>query len=287
MRIRVPASSANLGPGFDSCGIAVSYYLQLEIGEEQANWEIIHQLGDEIPADEENMLVKTALRLAPSLVPRKIKMTTEIPVARGLGSSSSVIVAGIELANRLGSLGLTLEDKLKIATEIEGHPDNVAPAMCGGFVTASFYQNELHYEKHYFPECDLVAVIPHEEFLTSESRGLLPQEIPFSKAVAQSAIANVMVAAIVKGDLDVAGKMMEKDLFHEPYRAGKVPCLREVREIAHGAQAYGTFLSGAGPTVLTLIAPERTEKFIKALGALGEGYTIDSLHVDTDGVQFF
>lgn len=113
MKIRVPATSANLGPGFDSCGIALSQYLYIEVIEDSKNWLITHNLEDEIPTNEENLLIKTALQVAPKLTPKHLKMTSDIPLARGLGSSSSVIVAGIELANRLGNLNLSLRDRSK------------------------------------------------------------------------------------------------------------------------------------------------------------------------------
>lgn len=129
MRITVPATSANVGPGFDSVGIAVSKYLTIDVLEAQENWWIEHDLGEEIPSNEENLLLQTALQVASDLPPHRLKMTSEVPLARGLGSSSSVIVAGIELANQLGKLSLSDEDKLEIATKIEGHPDNVAPAI--------------------------------------------------------------------------------------------------------------------------------------------------------------
>ena len=137
MRITVPATSANVGPGFDSVGIAVSKYLTIDVLEAQENWWIEHDLGEEIPSNEENLLLQTALQVASDLPPHRLKMTSEVPLARGLGSSSSVIVAGIELANQLGKLTLSDEDKLEIATKIEGHPDNVAPAIFGNLVVAS------------------------------------------------------------------------------------------------------------------------------------------------------
>ena len=110
MKIQVPATSANLGPGFDSCGIALAKYLVIEVIKPQYKWEIVHHLGPEIPSDESNLLIQTALSIAPYLVPHKLKMISDIPLTRGLGSSSSVIIAGIELANRLANLNLSEED---------------------------------------------------------------------------------------------------------------------------------------------------------------------------------
>ena len=129
MKIIVPATSANIGPGFDSVGVAVSKYLTIEVLEERDEWLIEHDLNPRIPKDKRNLLIKVALQLAPNLQPYRLKMTSDIPLARGLGSSSSVIVAGIELANQLGKLDLTDDEKLDWANKIEGHPDNVAPAI--------------------------------------------------------------------------------------------------------------------------------------------------------------
>lgn len=287
MKIRVPATSANLGPGFDSCGIALSQYLTINVLENSDTWIIEHELGSDIASDETNLLLQTALKLAPNLMPKVLKMTSDIPMARGLGSSSSVIVAGIELANRLGQLNLSQQEKLQIATEIEGHPDNVAPAICGDFVVASYVDGKVHYVKHHFPQCDVIAFSPMTHLLTSESRSVLPTELPYKEAVQASAIANVMIAAILNGNLPLAGQMMEQDRWHEAYRKELVPHLDEIRRLAHEVGAYGAFLSGAGPTVLILSPEEKTNKMVKSLEKLDSTAEINVLSVDTEGVQYF
>lgn len=287
MKIRVPATSANLGPGFDSCGIALSQYLFIEVLEDSEEWLISHNLEEDIPADENNLLVQTALQIAPKLQPKHLKMTSDIPLARGLGSSSSVIVAGIELANRLANLNLSLRDRIQIATEIEGHPDNVAPAICGDFVVASYVHGDVTYVKHHFPECDVIAYVPKEELLTTKSRNVLPETIPFREAVEASAIANVMIAAILNGNLPLAGKMMEKDRWHEQYRKTLVPHLEKIRILGHEEGAFGAFLSGAGPTVLVLTPAEKTKAICRRLKKLQTNASIEVLSIDQEGVQFF
>lgn len=142
MKITVPATSANIGPGFDSVGVAVSKYLTIEVLEPADAWHIEHDLGD-IPSDENNLLISTALQVKSDLQPHKLVMTSDIPLARGLGSSSSVIVAGIELVNQLADLQLSDDDKLDIATKIEGHPDNVAPAILGILLWPLMWTNML------------------------------------------------------------------------------------------------------------------------------------------------
>ena len=285
MRITVPATSANVGPGFDSVGIAVSKYLTIDVLEAQENWWIEHDLGEEIPSNEENLLLQTALQVASDLPPQRLKMTSEVPLARGLGSSSSVIVAGIELANQLGKLSLSDEDKLEIATKIEGHPDNVAPAIFGNLVVASYVDQQTNHLVLSFPECALVAFVPNYELKTSDSRNVLPSEWTYKEAVAASSIANVAIAALAKGDLRVAGKAIEADRFHERYRQQLVAEFPQVKEVAHQHDAYATYLSGAGPTIMTLLPVEHAEAFAKDLKSKGLNGQVFSLNIDTTGVK--
>ena len=285
MRITVPATSANVGPGFDSVGIAVTRYLTIDVLEAQENWWIEHDLGGEIPSDEDNLLLQTALQVASDLSPHRIKMVSEVPLARGLGSSSTVIVAGIELANQLGKLSLSDEDKLEIATKIEGHPDNVAPAIFGNLVVASYVDQQTNHLVLPFPECALVAFVPNYELKTSDSRNVLPSEWTYKEAVAASSIANVAIAALAKGDLRVAGKAIEADRFHERYRQQLVAEFPQVKDIAHQHEAYATYLSGAGPTIMTLLPVEHAEAFAKDLESKGLNGQVFSLKIDTTGVK--
>lgn len=285
MKIIVPATSANVGPGFDSVGIAVTRYLTIEVLEPADAWFIEHDLGAGIPTDEKNLLLSTALSIAPAIQPHHIKMTSEVPLARGLGSSSSVIVAGIELANQLANLQLSDAEKLRIATKIEGHPDNVAPAIFGNLVVASYIGEDVQYVTADFPTCDLVAFVPSYQLKTSDSRNVLPTEWSYKEAVAASSVANVAIAALLKGDLVTAGRSIELDHFHERYRQSLVKEFPQVKEVAHQHDAYATYLSGAGPTIMNLLAPEHTAAFVAALEKLGLEGQIFQLKIDTFGVR--
>ena len=285
MKIIVPATSANVGPGFDSVGIAVTRYLTIEVLEPADAWLIEHDLGAGIPTDEKNLLLSTALSIAPAIQPHHIKMTSEVPLARGLGSSSSVIVAGIELANQLANLQLSDAEKLRIATKIEGHPDNVAPAIFGNLVVASYIGEDVQYVTADFPTCDLVAFVPSYQLKTSDSRNVLPTEWSYKEAVAASSVANVAIAALLKGDLVTAGRSIELDHFHERYRQSLVKEFPQVKEVAHQHDAYATYLSGAGPTIMNLLAPEHAAAFVAALEKLGLDGQIFQLKIDTFGVR--
>lgn len=283
MRITVPATSANVGPGFDSVGVAVFKYLTIEILEPSEKWEVLHNLGD-VPSDETNLLITTALQVKADLQPHRIKMVSDIPLARGLGSSSSVIVAGIELANQLAHLQLSADEKLVIATKIEGHPDNVAPAIFGNLVISSYVDEKVNSAVAAFPEASFVAFIPNYELKTSDSRNVLPNEFPYKEAVAASSIANVAIAALLTGDLEKAGKAIEADLFHERFRQKLVKEFAPIKEAAHEVGAYATYLSGAGPTIMTLAPKAKEAELVERLEALALDGEVVALYVDTKGV---
>lgn len=285
MKIIVPATSANVGPGFDSVGVAVTKYLEIQVCEEREEWMIEHQLGKWIPRDERNLLLKIALQIVPDLQPRRLKMVNDIPLARGLGSSSSVIVAGIELANQLGNLKLTDHDKLQLATKIEGHPDNVAPAIYGNLVIASSVEGQVSAVVAPFPECAFLAYIPNYELRTRDSRGVLPKKLSYKEAVAASSIANVAIASLLTGDMVKAGQAIESDLFHERYRQELVREFATIKKVAKRNGAYATYLSGAGPTVMVLADPDKMPKIKAELEKQPFKGKLHELQVDTQGVR--
>ena len=285
MKIIVPATSANVGPGFDSVGVAVTKYLEIQVCEEREEWMIEHQLGKWIPRDERNLLLKIALQIVPDLQPRRLKMISDIPLARGLGSSSSVIVAGIELANQLGNLKLSDHDKLQLATKIEGHPDNVAPAIYGNLVIASSVEDQVSAVVAPFPECAFLAYIPNYELRTRDSRGVLPRKLSYKEAVAASSIANVAIAALLTGDMVKAGQAIESDLFHERYRQDLVREFATIKKVAKKNGAYATYLSGAGPTVMVLADPDKMPKIKAELEKQPFKGKLHDLQVDKEGVR--
>lgn len=284
MKIIVPATSANIGPGFDSVGVALSKYLEIVIMEPSKDWFIEHDLGENIPIDASNLLIKTALRVTSTIQPHRIKMISDVPLARGLGSSSSVIVAGIELANQLANLNLTADEKLAIATEIEGHPDNVAPAIFGNLVISSYLNQKVSSIVADFPETAFIAFIPNYELKTSDSRGVLPSELSYKEAVAASSVANVAIAALLTGDLVKAGQAIQGDLFHERFRQQLVKEFSPIKALAKKEGAYATYLSGAGPTVMVLASKDKEETILAGLKALQLDGQVCSLRVDTNGV---
>ena len=292
MKIIVPATTANIGLGFDSIGIAVDLYLTLTVVEPSHEWKIEHPFGEAVPSNQENLIIETALAVCPTLQPHHLVCESDIPMTRGLGSSSSAIVAGIELANQLANLNLTPQQKVEWATKLEGHPDNVAPAILGGLVVATYDEEsqEVDYlQKEIHSDIQGIALIPDFELSTKASRQVLPSEFVYSQAVQASSRSNVLVAALWQEDWENVSRIVEKDLFHEPYRETLIPFLTPVRKLAKEKEAIGTYLSGAGPTVMVLSSKDKSTTIVEHLqehlpSELGN-YNIQVLTVDQLGVR--
>jgi homoserine kinase len=286
LRITVPATSANVGPGFDSIGVALNRYLILEI-EESDEWKFIPQSDAvaSVPTNKENLIYQTAARVANEfgcLLPGgyKVKIISDIPMARGLGSSAAAIVAGIELANELCQLGLSKKDKLRIASRYEGHPDNVGAALFGGMVIGCHLQDDTHFiHIPALPNIEAIVVIPPYELKTKDARSVLPNEFSYANAVEASAVSNVLVASLLTGDWDTAGKMMDRDLFHQPYRSSLISRFTEIRETAKSNGAFGVAISGAGPTVICFAEEGNGDAVTEALKRNFSTYDIQKLRI--------
>ncbi|MDD6407537.1 MAG: homoserine kinase [Lactobacillus equicursoris] len=285
MQIKVPASSANLGPGFDSIGVAISLYLTIDVLEETDHWVVDHNLGD-LPRDEKNMIVASALKIKPDLAPRHLRVKSDIPLAHGLGSSSSAIVGGIELADKLGGMHLAPHEKIELASQLEGHPDNVAPTILGSLVVGCKVNGHFTAVKAPVPPFAMIAYIPAYNLKTSDARAVLPKELSFKDAVQASAVANTAVAALFAQDYEKAGELMEADLFHERYRSKLVPELEIIRNVGHSHGAVATYLSGAGPTVMSLVDPQHISDFIDAVREAGLKDEIRRLEVAPRGAYW-
>lgn len=285
MQIKVPASSANLGPGFDSIGVAISLYLTIDVLEETDHWVVDHDLGD-LPRDEKNMIVASALKIKPDLAPRHLRVESDIPLAHGLGSSSSAIVGGIELADKLGGMHLAPHEKIELASQLEGHPDNVAPTILGSLVVGCKVNGHFTAVKAPVPPFAMIAYIPAYNLKTSDARAVLPKELSFKDAVQASAVANTAVAALFAQDYEKAGELIEADLFHERYRSKLVPELEIIRNVGHSHGAVATYLSGAGPTVMSLVDPQHISDFIDAVREAGLKDEVRRLEVAPRGAYW-
>ncbi len=271
IKVRVPATSANVGAGFDSLGLAVSLYNEFTF-EEADKLEIISLDGVLIPTGPSNLVYRSAKAVFDQLdIPMpglRITQQNAIPMARGLGSSSSCIVAGILGANAMLGNKLTPRQMLTMATGIEGHPDNVAPAMLGGFVTSVFDEGQVYsVKKQIDTSLVFAAFIPNFKLLTEKARAALPQNVSHKDAVYNLSRAALATAAFCDGDYELLG-VATKDKLHQQYRLPLIPGGDEIFAMANDLGAYATYISGAGPTIMAVVNKEDELFFERAEAAM-------------------
>lgn len=246
--VRVPASSANLGPGYDAMAAAVSLYLDLEV--EECGEFSLDPGGLDVSTGRNNLIVRAFESLHPA-DGICFRLRSEIPLSRGLGSSASAIVAGLFAADHLFELALSREEMLVRATELEGHPDNVAAAIYGGFVVCGSDADGAPLAARFDPPDGLegIAVIPPDKVSTRLAREAIPAEIPLADAVANVSAAAQLVLGLQGADLDLVARGLG-DRIHQPRRRHLYPRSMEIVDAATELGALGATISGAGPTVL-------------------------------------
>ena len=259
--IRVPASSANLGPGYDSFAAALALHLEVEV-EETGTFAVETTL--DVPRDRSNLIVRAFERLHPA-DGFTFRVTSQIPLSGGLGSSASAIVAGLVAADHLFELDA---DLFALASELEGHPDNVGAALCGGVVVCAD-GDVVRIEPP--PELEAVVVVPHEPVRTADARAALPGEVPIEEAVFNVAHGALLMLGLARGDLELLGRGLA-DRLHQPRRAHLYPRSMELVRRALELGAIGASISGAGPTVLLWSHYERTGGLMAAVRREVEGW---------------
>jgi homoserine kinase len=256
--VRVPASSANLGPGYDSLAAALSLNLEVDV-QETGEFAVDCDIPG-IPTDRSNLLVQAFERLHPA---DGISFTirSEIPLTGGLGSSAAAIVAGLVAADHMFELDAPLFEH---ATALEGHPDNVAAALYGGFVICGDDGPPARFDPA--PGLEAVVAIPPERVATADARAALPAEVPIEDAVFNVAHSALLVLGLARGDLDLIARGLA-DQIHQPRRAHLYPRSMELLERARDLGAVGASISGAGPTVLFWCHWQQTGPLFEALRA--------------------
>jgi homoserine kinase len=287
--VRVPATSANLGPGFDSFGLALGLYDDVTVRtmEFGVGLEITGEGADTLPRDETHLLVRSARacleRLGVGHVGLQVSCTNRIPHGRGLGSSSAAIVAGVSAARALvegGEKQLDDDALLGLACELEGHPDNVAACLRGGFTVAwTTPAGPRVISRTPDPGIVPVVFIPSTELATTRARGLLPATVPHADAAANAARAGLLVAAMIS-DPSLLFAATE-DRLHQDYRRPAMPASLELMESLR-AQGVAATISGAGPTVLALA---NAADLYRVGAAAGPGWRVERLAVDTVGAS--
>ncbi len=302
--VKVPATTANLGPGFDSLGLALPIYNTITVEETimpgtGIEINIIDETNEQdiisIPTDENNIVYKAIELLYNSIgqTPSELKITirTQIPIARGLGSSAAVIVGGLLAANEL--LGRPADEAalLSIATEIENHPDNITPALVGGFVVSSLEDDgSVVYSKMNWPkDWNITVCIPDYELSTSIARSVLPAEVPMKDAIFNLKHTAMLVQAVNTHDEKLM-KIALDDRLHQQYRERLIPGLKEIKDaLKHEENVMGVVISGAGPSVLVISYGNNLDKIRNTVSHVWDELNVKSkiltLKVEENGSQ--
>lgn len=292
IKIQIPATSANLGAGFDALGLALNYYNYVDIAE--TDGVFIESLdGTDIPKDTSNLVYDSARTLydicGKKLAGLEIRQVNNIPMARGLGSSSACIIAGLVGANQLLGEPMGLDDLVNLAAQIEGHPDNTAPALLGGIVTAVFDGRMVHWVKQeVFTTLKFVVAVPDFELKTERARECLPKEISHRDAVYNLSRAALFSASLLTGKYENLRTAVH-DRLHQPYRMALIPCGQEVFDTFYSLGAYAAYLSGAGPSLMAIVDADNEYfcgKLRFALDKMGlEAWEVHELHIDNVGTR--
>ncbi|MBD5587074.1 homoserine kinase [Clostridium botulinum] len=288
VEVRVPATSANIGPGFDCLGVAVNMYNKFFV-EEIEEGLIFEGCADKFK--NENNLIYVAMKKCFDKIGYKptglrIKIESDIPVSRGLGSSAACVVGGIVSANELAGGALNKKELLDLAVEVEGHPDNVNPAFCGG-MTASISDNrEVIYSKVKVSEgIKFCALIPDFTLSTEKARAVLPKSIDYKDGIFNVGRTALMISALNNGDFHLI-KYACKDKLHQDYRAKLIENFYSIKEECEKLNSLGVFLSGAGPTIMVMLREEDKDfsKNIKSfLETLKNKWEVRELKIDKLG----
>jgi homoserine kinase len=268
VRVRVPASSANLGPGFDCFAAALGLFLELDVSEAE-QFELVSEL--DVPHDRTNLAVAAFERILPASGYR-FELRSQIPLSGGLGSSAAAIVAGLLAADRLSGGGGEL---LALATELEGHPDNVAAALFGGVVVCA---DAVPHRFDAPAGLEALLVVPREPVATAQARAALPGQVPLADAVYNTAHGALLMLGLATGELELVARGLG-DRLHQPYRASLYPRSAELLAGASALGALGASISGAGPTVLVWVERAAAGDVARALHERAAGWA-DVLRVE-------
>jgi homoserine kinase len=259
--VRAPATTANLGPGFDCAGAALDLWNELEVLPAEPGEPLVELEGEgleEIPTDESHLALR-AFALGASLDGHRFRFVNRIPLERGLGSSAATVAAGLVAGLIVGGRDLSSDDVLELALPLEGHADNLAPAMLGG-VCLTWKAGGRHQTEQIATDLPLASifVVPDSRVSTSESRGRLPETLLHADAVAAAAQSALLGAAIASGNADLLAEAFH-DRLHEPFRAPDAPLLAALRDTPVSGQR-GVTLSGSGPTVAVWVDPAEADR---------------------------
>jgi homoserine kinase len=295
VQVDIPASTTNLGPGFDVLGMALKLYntVEMEISASGTKIEIEGEGADKIPRDEHNLIYRAAKqvfeKLGEKMPPLSIRLINRTPLARGLGSSGTASIGGLMAASVISGAGLERDEILYMATKMDGHPDNVAASIFGGVIIASLTEEGVACMKFIPPKpVKVVVIVPDFHLLTSDARAVLPKSVDLSTAVFNISRASLLVAALATGDYRLLG-IATDDKLHQPYREKLIPGFRDVLLAAKSVDGnVAVALSGAGSSIVAL-CPDNSKRVGESMRQAFLRHNIESrimiLDIDEEGAR--
>ncbi|MFA5779922.1 MAG: homoserine kinase [Elusimicrobiota bacterium] len=291
IKIKIPATTANFGSGFDVLGAALKLYNEIEVVQvkgqrSKVKIEITGEGKDTLPGNEKNVVVRSmnaVFNICKKISPAyRILLTNRIPLARGLGSSAAARLGGIVAANEICGRKLSQDKVIQIVSKLEGHPDNVVPSFFGGLCVCNFNGKNVKYAKLKMPS-DLKAVlcIPDFELSTDKARNILPETISHKDAVFNSSRVALFMSAIIQKKYELLSVAME-DKLHQPYRKKLIPGMDDVFNSAKKSGAYGVCISGSGPTIIALTSEVKSERIGKSMQKAFLRHNVKSKYIVCD-----
>lgn len=289
VKVRVPATTANIGPGFDCLGIALDLYCYIEV-EEIEKGLVIEGCDDKFKG-EDNLIYKSMKRIfeSASYSPRgiKIKVDSKIPISRGLGSSAACIIGGLLAANELVGRVYSKEEILNIATQIEGHPDNVTPALLGGMTAAIYERDRVYYNKIKVADrFKFYALIPQFTVSTEKARKVLPKVIDYKDAVFNIGRVSLLITSFIEGNDNI--KIACRDKIHEDYRKELIRGFDTIKEKCLDLGSLAVFISGSGSTLMAVVDKENTDfkaKIEKDIYNFEGSWIVKEVNIDYEGAK--
>lgn len=292
--VTIPATSANLGPGFDCLGLALALYNKISftaVSQPSLTIEVSGVDAAKVPTDESNLVYQSACHIFDLLEKRPsglhIQQKNNIPVGSGLGSSSTAVLGGLLAANALVDGQYTQLDILAMATKLEGHPDNVAPALFGGLILGLLDREKVHIEQLPIAQQQVAVILPDFELSTHAARAVLPSQVSHQDATFNAGRLGLLIRAMETAAYPKLALAMQ-DKLHQPYRLPLIPGMADAFTAAYAAGAAGVALSGAGPSLIAF-APDRHAEIIENLTAVFNQNNLTSrswiLPIDTSGSQ--
>ena len=281
VRVRVPASSANLGPGFDCIGVALNLYTEISMGfvEDGLLIEVLGEDYKDIEKNQDNLVYRAAKKVfektQTDYTGLNIKIKVGIPLGSGLGSSASAIIGGMVAANELIGNPLRDDEILNLAASMEGHADNVGPALLGGLNIMAFDGAVTYYiRKELDEDLKFVAFTPNRVLKTETARNVLPAKVDFKDAVFNTGRSSLLAAALFSEEYGLL-KIASQDVLHQKYRSKLIPEMYKCFDKALECGAYFAFLSGAGPTIMAVCSEESADKVVEGVGSVYKSMEID------------